>query len=294
MKPAPFAYERPTTVSEVVDLLSGGGGETKLLAGGQSLVPILALRLARFDQLVDLNRVTELSGIRRENGHTVVGSMTRQAVIERDPTVAEGVPLLSRATPLIGHFQIRNRGTIGGSLAHADPASEYPAVVLALGGDLEVVGPAGARTVAADDFFLSTWTTALGEDEVLTAVRLPDWGGRSGFAVEEVARRYGDFALVGACGAVKLDDQGLVERAGVALFGVAETPFRSLTAEAGLVGRRAADLDPAAVADLARRAAEELEPPEDVHASRSYRRQVAAVVLTRCLTRAVEEASAHV
>ena len=184
---------------------------------------MLALRLTRFDHLVDLNRVRDLAGVRRDNGHVVVGACTRQRVMERDDLVQRDLPLVARATPLIGHFQIRNRGTVGGSMAHADPASEYPAVAIALGAEFEIVAAGGARRcVAADDFFVGTWTTAVDAEELLASVRFPVWGSGCGFAIEEVARRHGDFALAGVACAIGPD------RAGLALFGVASTPVRAV------------------------------------------------------------------
>jgi carbon-monoxide dehydrogenase medium subunit len=190
MKAARFRYHRPETKAEVVELLAAHGESAKPLAGGQSLVPLLALRLARFEHLVDLNRVPELQEVRASDRAVSIGSMTRQAAVEADQALAASVPLLVRSTPLIGHFQIRNRGTVGGSLAHGDPASEYPAVALALDARLEVEGPGGRRIIPAGEFFLSTWTTALAADELLERAVFPVWAGRCGFAVEEVARRY--------------------------------------------------------------------------------------------------------
>ena len=197
MKPAPFEYHAPESLADVTALLAEHGDEAKVLAGGQSLVPMLALRLTRFEHIIDLNRVDELRGVERANGTLTVKSMTRQAAVEHDTAAGEAVPLLAEALPLIGHFQIRNRGTVGGSIAHADPASELPAVALALDAELEVAGANGTRRVPAADFFLGTWTTSIGEDEILSAVHFPVWQGRTGFAVEEVARRSGDFALAG-------------------------------------------------------------------------------------------------
>jgi carbon-monoxide dehydrogenase medium subunit len=276
MKPAPFDYHAPETIAEVCGLLAEHGDEAKVLAGGQSLVPMLALRLTRFEHLVDVNRVADLAGVDRENGTLVVRACTRQRVMERDPAVAAAVPLLALATPLIGHFQIRNRGTVGGSLAHADPASEYPAVAVALGAELELAGPGGARRrLAADDFFVGTWTTAAEPDEVLVAARFPVWPARSGFAVEEVARRHGDFALAGVACAIT---DG---RAGIALFGVGSTPVRARAAEeAWLAGLPAADIAEAAVRDL--------DPPADVHASTSTRTRIARHLVERAVTRAQE------
>jgi carbon-monoxide dehydrogenase medium subunit len=277
MKPAPFEYHAPETIDEVLALLVEHGDEAKVLAGGQSLVPMLALRLTRFEHLVDLNRVGELSGFSRENGALVVRAATRQRVMERDAEIASAVPLLARATPLIGHFQIRNRGTVGGSLAHADSASEYPAVAVALGAELELAGRGGVRRrVGADDFFLGTWTTAAAPDELLVAARFPVWPERSGFAIDEVARRHGDFALAGVACAVS---DG---RAGLALFGVGSTPVRARAGEAALLaGATAADVAEAAVADL--------EPPADVHASASTRLRIARHLVERAVNRAREE-----
>jgi carbon-monoxide dehydrogenase medium subunit len=277
MKPASFEYHAPETIDEVCGLLAEYGDEAKILAGGQSLVPMLALRLTRFEHLVDVNRVAELAGFGRENGTLVVRACTRQRVMERDPAVAAAAPLLARATPLIGHFQIRNRGTVGGSLAHADPASEYPAVAVALGAELELAAPGGARRrLSADEFFVGTWTTAAEPDEVLVAARFPVWPAGSGFAIDEVARRHGDFALAG-CACAVADG-----RAGLALFGVGSTPVRARAAEAALLaGASAPEVAAAAVADL--------DPPADVHASASTRLRIARHVVERAVTRAREE-----
>jgi len=289
VKPAPFEYHGPEKVAEATALLRDFGDEAKVLAGGQSLVPIMALRLARFDHVVDLNRMGELRGIQRQNGTVRVGAMTRQAEVERDATVAEAVPLLARATPFIGHFQIRNRGTVGGSLAHADPAAEYPAVALALDAEFEVANSAGARSVPASEFFVSTFMTALAEDDILAAVRFPVWGERSGFAVEEVARRFGDFALTGAVCGVELDGDDRVTRAAIGMFGMGSTPLRAADAEAALTGSAIGDVD---VEEVGRTATAASDPPDDIHASAGYRRKVGAVVVTRALRRAIEECRA--
>jgi aerobic carbon-monoxide dehydrogenase medium subunit len=287
VKPAPFEYHAPESVADVVGVLAEHGDEAKPLAGGQSLVPMLALRLARFEHLVDLNRVKPLTEVAREDGSILVGAMTRQAAPERDDHVA-AVPLLRRAAPLIGHFQIRNRGTVGGSIAHADPASELPAVALALDADLLVTAADRTREVAAGEFFAGNWTTVLEADELLTAVRFPVWEGRTGFAVREVARRYGDFALAGAACGVTLDGDGTIRRAAVALFGMGSTPLRAPAAEAALVGRTGSEDELAEVGQVAVR---DLEPPDDVHASSRYRRSVGAHVVERALAAAVQEAA---
>jgi len=287
VKPAQFEYHAPETVREVAALLNEFGDEGKALAGGQSLVPIMALRLAHFEHVVDLNRVAELRGIERQNGSVRIGAMTRQVDVGRDATVASAVPLLARVTPLIGHFQIRNRGTLGGSIAHADPAGEYPAVALALDAELEVANTSGSRTVPASQFFFSTFMTALDDGDVLTAVRFPVWGTRSGFAVEEVARRFGDFALTGAVCGVQLDGSDKIERAAIAMLGMGSTPLRAADAEAALVGATASDSD---VDETGHIAASASDPPADIHATASYRRSVGAVVVARALRRAIEEA----
>ncbi|MCU1462445.1 MAG: molybdopterin dehydrogenase FAD-binding protein [Acidimicrobiales bacterium] len=285
MKPAPFEYHRPDTVAEAVTVLAAHGDEAKPLAGGQSLVPMLALRLARFEHLVDVNFVDELVGIDRADGWLRIGAMTRQAAVERDAVVAADAPLLARATPLIGHFQIRNRGTIGGSLAHADPASEYPAVAVALGAEVEIAAAGGSRTVAAADFFLGTWTTALADGELLTAVRLPVWSGRCGFAIEEMARRLGDFALAGAAVAIRLNDaDDGVAAAGIGLFGVGPTPVKARRAEAALV---AGERHPA---EIGRLAMADADPTDDVHATAGYRTRVGAHLVARAVERALAEA----
>ena len=286
MKPAPFRYHAPESLENAVALLAEHGDEAKPLAGGQSLVPMLSLRLASFEHLVDLNGVASLSSIARTNGSLRIGAMVRQATAEHSPEVAGAVPLLSRALPLIGHFQIRNRGTIGGSSAHGDPASELPAVALALRATVEAEGPSGTRRIASEDFFVSTWETALRDGEILAAVEFPVWSGTCGFAIEEVARRHGDFALVGVACGVEVNGPSVV-RAGIAMFGVGPTAIRVAAAEHALIaGGTGADLT-----EIGRIAANDLTPPDDVHASSAYRKQVAAVVVRRALSRAIVEAT---
>ena len=287
MKPAPFEYHAPGSVADAVGLLAEHADECKVLAGGQSLVPMLALRLTRFEHIVDLNRVDELAGVSRTNGTLRVGAMTRQRAVERDAGVAAAVPLLAAAVPFIGHTQIRNRGTIGGSIAHADPASELPAVALALGAELEVASASATRRVPATEFFEGTWTTCLADDELLVAVHFPVWEGRCGFAFEEVARRSGDFALAGVATAIEVDDDGIVRRAALSLLGMGGTPLRPAAAEAAIIGRApdASDLD-----EFATLAVSDLDPPDDIHASSAYRKRIGAHLVRRTLARAIEEA----
>jgi carbon-monoxide dehydrogenase medium subunit len=287
VKPAAFDYHAPESVTDVVALLGEYGDDAKVLAGGQSLVPMLALRLTRFEHLVDITRVGELQGITRTNGSLRIAAGTPQAVAEHDPVVGDTIPLLERAIPHIGHFQIRNRGTVGGSLAHADPASELPAVALALDAVFEAVGPSGAREIPASDFFTGTWSTALADDEVLVATRFPVWEGRVGFGFGEVARRSGDFALVGVAAAVELSDDDRITRSAVGLFGVSSMPVRATSTEAAITGQPAA-ADTVKGAALA--GAAELHTVADVHATASYRTRVAAHLMETALDAAIEEA----
>ncbi|MCX4704290.1 FAD binding domain-containing protein [Streptomyces sp. NBC_01352] len=289
MKPAPFRYHAPDTPVEVVGLLGEWGDEAKVIAGGQSLVPMLALRLASFGHLVDLRRLDELRGIERRDDDTVwVGAATTQAAVQRSEEVRASVPLLARATPLIGHFQIRSRGTVGGSLAHADAAAEYPAVALTLDAELEALSPRGRRTIPAANFLNGVWTTALDEDELLTGVRFPVWSGRCGYAVEEFARRSGDFAIAGATVALRVDAAGRLDRCAVGLFGLGPTARRATAAETALLGT-----DPLGTVaeDVGRLATEGLDSvPSDLHGSGPYRIRVGAAMVARAWRSAVQEA----
>ena len=288
MKPAPFQYHAPATAQETVSLLAELGEGAKVIAGGQSLVPMLALRLAAFDHLVDLRRVAGLRGIEQRDGSVWIGAGTTQATIERSGEIAAAVPLLARATPLIGHFQIRNRGTIGGSLAHADAAAEYPAVALALGAQLETLSPRGERTIPAAGFFTGMWSTALAADELLTGVTFPARRGRCGFAVEEFASRRGDFAIAGAAVAVGLDTGGRISSCGIGLFGLGPAPLRATAAEAAVTGSGAGGV---LAGDVGQAAVAELEPVRsDLHASADYRRRVGAAMVAAAWRRATREA----
>jgi carbon-monoxide dehydrogenase medium subunit len=305
MKPAAFEYHAPTSAKEVVELLAELGDGAKVIAGGQSLVPMMALRLALFDHLIDIRNVSGLRGIERRGGtggHSGPGSVwigagTTEAAIGRSDLVARAVPLLNRATPLIGHFQIRNRGTIGGSLAHGDAAAEYPAVALTLGAVMEVLSPRGQRDIPAAEFFTGIWTTALAPDELLTGVAFPAWGGaggRCGFAIEEFARRPGDFAIAGAAVAVELSGGAgsRIRRCGIGLFGLGPTPLRASAAEALVVGTGAGDAGSAARArEIGAAAMSELDSvPSDLHGAANYRKRVGAAVAAAAWQRAVKEA----
>jgi aerobic carbon-monoxide dehydrogenase medium subunit len=289
VKPAPFEYHAPESTKEAVDLLTELGDGAKLIAGGQSLVPVLAMRLAVFDHLIDIRRITALRGIEERGDSLWIGAATTEAEIGRSALIARRLPLLSRATPLIGHFQIRNRGTIGGSLAHADAAAEYPAVALALDATVETLSPRGQREIPAAEFFTGIWTTALEPDELLTGVSFPAATGRQGFAIEEFARRPGDFAVAGAAVAVGLDPGGRISASGIGLFGLGPTVLRAAAAETAVAGIAASDIDPA---EVGRAAMADLDAvPSDLHGSASYRKKVGAAMVARAWEQAVKEAA---
>jgi carbon-monoxide dehydrogenase medium subunit len=286
MKLPPVEYEAPTTVAEAIDLLAEHGDEASVLAGGQSLIPLLALRLARPEVLIDINRVDELSGVAAVDGHVTIGAMTREYVAEESGTVADTLPLLAAALPLIGHEAIRSRGTIGGSLAHADPAAELPAVARALDAEFVVRGPSGGRVVPAAEWFEGYLTTSRQPDELLTEVRFPAVGRGTGVSFQEVARRHGDFAVVGLATSVTLSD-GVISDARLAFAGVSDVPARATGAEELLVGQRpSAEL----FDEAARRAAGDIDPPSDLHGSAEYRKKVAAALVRRGLREAVDNA----
>jgi CO/xanthine dehydrogenase FAD-binding subunit len=275
-------------VEETLALLAELGEGAKLLAGGQSLVPLLNFRLVRPQHLVDLNAVADLAGIREDDGHIVIGAMTRQRAVETSALVRRRCPLLAEAMPQIGHVQIRNRGTIGGSLAHADPAAELPAVVAALDGELVVRSARGRRVLKAEQFFLGYLSTAAEPSELLVEVRLPAVPPRTGTAFLEVSRRHGDFALVGVAATITLDEAGVCTGSAIVLTGVGPTPVVAREAAGALVGVKPSA---AAFADAGRRVAAILTPDGDMHASREYRQHVGGVLTARALARAAERAA---
>ena len=288
MKAANFAYHRPDTVAEAVQMLAEFGDDAKILAGGQSLVPMLAMRLTYFENLIDISRVEELRNIERRGDELVVAAATPHSLVGMDDEVAESVPLLTLSTPYIGHFQIRTRGTLGGAIAHADPAAEYAAVALALDATIEATSVRGRRDIPAAEFFTGLWETSLAADEIVTAVRFPVWADRSGFAVEEFARRHGDFAIAGATVAVALDDDGRVARCGIGLLGLGSTPLRGSAAESEIVGQRA---DAVTADDVGRLAIDGLSDiPADLQGSADYRSRVGAAMVARAWAAAVRQA----
>jgi carbon-monoxide dehydrogenase medium subunit len=272
VKPAPFAYAKARSVEHAVELLACADGEVRLLAGGQSLIATLNMRLSAPKLLMDLNGVQGLSGIAREKGKVEIGALTRHAEAEHSAAVARHAPLIARAMPFIGHAAIRNRGTLGGSIAFADPAAELPACLLALGGEIEIAGDDGNRTVKADDFFKGLFETALGPGDVLTAIRVPAASGntRTGFA--EFARRHGDYAMVGLAASAKASGKRLSD-VRLAFFGIGATPVRATKAEAALAAGTVDD----AVSALAG----EIEPSGDVQATAATKKHLAGVLLRR-------------
>jgi carbon-monoxide dehydrogenase medium subunit len=327
VKPAPFEYHAPASAKEAVELLAELGDDAKLIAGGQSLIPLLALRLAAFEHLIDLRKVAGLRGIESRDGAlrdgaqsdaaglggavsggaVWIGAGTTEAAIGRSALVAAKVPLLGRATPLIGHFQIRNRGTLGGSLAHADAAAEYPAVALALDAVIETLSPRDQRAIPAAEFFTGIWSTALEPDELLTGVTFRVPAGRAGFAIEEFSRRPGDFAVAGTAIAIELDSNGgaaeasgtgpdassaRVRRCAIGLFGLGTTPLRASAAEAAVVGEPAGEVSADAFArEIGQAAMADLDSvPSDLHGPAAYRKRVGAALVARALRRAISEA----
>lgn len=288
MKAAPFNYHRAESVKDAVEALAEFGDEAKVLAGGQSLIPLLAMRLTHFENLVDISRVPELQGIDLIDGEVVIGAGTAHALVGMDDEVADSVPLLTLATPHIGHFQIRNRGTLGGAIAHADPAAEFAAVALTLDATIDAASARGDRQIAAADFFTGLWENALASDELLRAVRFPVWSGRTGFSVHEFARRHGDFAIAGATVAVELDAEDRVKRCGVGLLGLGSTPERGTPAERAITGRPVTDIT---AEEFGRLSLSELDDvPTDLQGSPSYRRRVGAAMVARAWTDATKEA----
>jgi carbon-monoxide dehydrogenase medium subunit len=286
MRSAPFQYHVAASVEHATELLDSFGDDGKALAGGQSLIPLLALRFAQPAHLVDLNRVPGVSGVREREAGLSIGALTRTADIESNSLVGQRAPLLREAAGLVGHAAIRNRGTIGGSVAHADPAAELPAALVALDGTLRISGRDGEREVPAEDFFQGYYTTDLGESDILTELLIPQSPLGSGSAFVEESRRQGDFAMAGAA-AVLTMDAGQCINARVVLMGVSDKPYRAREAESVLVGSSvdALDVDRAAEAATA-----QLTPGGDIHASSEYRRALAAVVTGRALQLARQRA----
>ncbi len=286
MYPASFEYHRVATVEEAVGLLTRHKDDAKLLAGGHSLIPMMKLRLAQPKHLVDIGRVKTLSGIREEGGHFVIGALTTHYAVESSAAIKQKCPMLSEAAAMIGDPQVRNYGTIGGSVAHADPAADWPAVLLALGAEIKAVGPKGARTIKADDFFKDLFTTALGPDEVLTEIHIPT-GGHGGAAYVKHPHPASRFAVCGVAAAVTLDGTGKCKSAHVGVTGVGSKATRAKGVEAALAGKT---LDTAAITAAAQKAADGIDINADLQGSVEYKAHLTRVYTRRALERAVERA----
>jgi carbon-monoxide dehydrogenase medium subunit len=286
MKPSRFAYHDPDTVEEALALLEEYGDEAKVLAGGQSLMPMLSMRLAYPSVLIDLNRVAELNGIREESGMIVFGALARQAEAEDSPLVAEACPLLRRALPWVAHRSVRNRGTLGGSLAHADPAAEIPAVMTALDATVIARGASGERAIPIAELFDMPLMSTLAADEILTEIQVPRQPSEATCAVAETARRHGDFALAGVVATIVLDTDGVVVTARLVAFATGPVPKRLAGAEAVLTGGRP---DRGLLGEAGRVASLEVQPSDDLHASGEYRRAVTAAMVERALAEALDQ-----
>ncbi len=279
MKPAPFDYVAPQTIDEALKVLADAGGGATLLAGGQTLMPLMNLRMSQPFVVVDLNRIPELQGISRADGGTRVGPMTRQADALASAELKAALPVMVEALSHVGHYQTRNRGTVGGSVALGEPAAEMPATAVALGASIEVRSVRGARMVPAREFYLGPYMTVLEPDELVTGIVYPDWPSGHVTLFREVAQRPGDFALVGMVGAMVVEG-GAVSRAGLAWFGMGPTPVAMASAEAALIGSQVAGLDANALSELA---LAETAPFDDHHASAEYRRTVGRRIFARKL-----------
>ena len=288
MFPESFEYVSPATVAEAAQFLQQHPDDARILAGGQSLIPILKLRLAAPRFVVDIGRIQELKAIREDGGNLEIGSLARHVEIERSPIVAQHCPLLAETAAEIGDVQVRNRGTIGGSLAHADPAGDFPAAILALGATLVAESTAGTREIGAEDFFVDIMTSALEPDEILTSIRVPQAGPRTGAAYVKFHQQASGFAVVGVASIVILNRQGRVADSRVAITGVDSKPYRARQVEESLRGTAAASRD---IASAAAFAAQGIEPLSDLHASSQYRADLAAVFTRRSLKKAARRAA---
>ena len=284
MIPAAFQYQAPTSLRQALSLLARHGEEARLLAGGHSLIPMMKFRLAEPSVLIDLGQVPGLAFIQGVRGSIAIGAMTTHYQIETSPLLQERLPALSEAASLIADVQVRNRGTIGGSLAHVDPAADYPAVVLALNARIKAVGPQGGRFIKAEEFFVDMLTSALAPDEILTEVRVPIPPPRTGAAYEKFANKASHFAVAGVCASVTQGANGRVRQARVAITGAASVPTRARGVEKALTGQRPTDWN---VARAASHIADDLECLSDVHGSAEYRAHLCRVLAERAIHRAL-------
>lgn len=291
MKPAKFDYFSPTNIKETLNYLAKYGEDAKVLAGGQSLIPIMNMRLATPKYLIDLGRVKELSGIDKENNKIIIGATTSQSKVEQSVLIKEYCPILIEAVRWIGHSQIRNRGTVGGSIAHADPSAELPCVITALRGEIVIESSEGEETVTPEEFFLTYMLTSLQPDQIIKELRFPVLSPTSGYAFEEVARRHGDFALVEVAVVTDLDEKGKINSVQLAVGGVGPVPCKLEEVEELLIGQEPTE-------ELLKKASEKckdsLEPEGDIHGSSEYRLHLAGVLLQRALKKSIDRAKGGV
>jgi carbon-monoxide dehydrogenase medium subunit len=287
MIPPPFEYLRPTTIKEAVAMLQQHGDAAKILSGGQSLIPMMKLRLARPEYLIDINRIPGLEYIKEDGGYVAIGGLTREADLEASDLIRSRFPIIHDTAGFIADPQVRNVATVGGNLAHGDPANDHPATMLALRAQVVATGPGGNRTISIDDFFLSLFVTALGADEILTEIRVPMPSARSGGAYLKLERKVGDFATVGVAAQVTLDGAGICQKAGIGLTNVGGTPIRAKKAEDSLSGKK---LDDAAINQAAQLAADESQPSSDLRGPEDYKKAMVMELTRRALRRAGERA----
>jgi carbon-monoxide dehydrogenase medium subunit len=288
MYAAPFEYHRARSIEEAVTLLGEHGDDAKLLAGGHSLIPLLKLRFAQPKHLIDVRKIPNLSGIREDAGAIVIGAATTHAQIERSPVIERKLPILAEAAHVIGDPLVRNMGTVGGSIAHADPGADFPGVMLVLGAEMRVIGPRGPRTIAVDDFFVDILTTALAPNDLLTEIRIPVPRAGSGGAYTKFRHPASGYALVGVAALVTREGGGAIRDARIALTGVSARPTRARAAEQALTGKNA---DEATIADAAARVGEGLEPRADAQGSVDYKKHLAVVYARRAISLAVKRAA---
>jgi len=287
MIPPSFEYLRPSTIKEAVGLLQQHGDAAKILSGGQSLIPMMKLRIARPEYVIDINRIPGLEYIKEDGGYLAIGGLTREADLESSDLIRTRFPIIHDTAGFIADPQVRNMATVGGNLAHGDPANDHPATMLALGAQIVATGPAGSRTIAIDDFFVSLFTTALKGDEILTEIRIPMPPARSGGAYFKLERKVGDFATVGVAAQVTLDAGGLCNKAGIGLTNVGGTPIRAHKAEDYLKGKK---LDDSTINQAGQLAADESEPSSDLRGPSDYKKAMVMELTRRALGRAGERA----
>jgi len=287
MKPAPFVYFDPESIEEALDLLHQHGDEVTILAGGQSLGPLLNMRLSTPQIIVDINRVTDLQYYKSDDTGLKIGAMTRQSTLEDDSNIKEIQPLLAASIPYIGHRSIRNRGTVGGSVAHADPAAEWPAIMLTLDGTVLIRNSTSSRTVDASDFYISALTTDLKPDEMLAEIQIPSWSKTSGWSFVEFSRRHGDFAVLGVATQLTTEN-GQCTKSRIAIIGGDSIPIRTSKAESMLSGETISD---ELLKEVAEQASKEINPSSDMHASAEYRRHLTSVLVSTALRKAADRSN---